>query len=34
VGQHMVQAALQMIMEQQSARWHAAVLDEEPTRFS
>jgi polyhydroxyalkanoate synthesis regulator protein len=34
VGQHMVQAALQMIMEQQSARWHAAVLDEEPTHFS
>jgi hypothetical protein len=34
VGQHMVQAALQMIMEQQSAHWHAAVLDEEPSHYS
>lgn len=34
VGQQMVQAALQLIMEQQSARWHAQVLDEEPARYS
>ncbi len=34
VGQQMVHAALQMIMEQQAARWHAQVVDEEPTRYS
>lgn len=34
VGQQMVHAALQMIMEQQAARWHAQVLDEEPTHYS
>jgi hypothetical protein len=34
VGQQMVQAALQLIMDQQAARWHAQVLDEEPTHFS
>lgn len=34
VGQQMVHAALQMIMERQAARWHAQVLDEEPARYS
>lgn len=34
VGQQMVHAALQLIMEQQAARWHAQVLDEEPARYS
>ena len=34
VGQQMVHAALQMIMEQQAARWHAQVVDEKPARYS
>lgn len=34
IGQYMVQAALQAIMQQQVARWHAQVYDEEPIRYS
>ncbi len=34
VGQHMIQSALYMLMEQQAARWHAQVMDEEPKHFS
>lgn len=34
VGQQMVHAALQLIMEQQAARWHAQVVDEEPVHYS
>lgn len=34
VGQHMIQAALQLIMQQQAARWHAAVVDDMPAHFS
>lgn len=34
VAQHMIQSALYMMMEQQAARWHAQVMDEEPKHFS
>lgn len=34
LGQHMVQSAIQMVMEQQAARWHAEVFDVEPANFS
>ncbi|AXI02006.1 hypothetical protein [Aquirhabdus parva] len=34
IGQQMIQAALSSLMEQQSAKWHAQVMDERPARFS
>lgn len=34
LGQHMIQSALYTLMEQQAARWHAQVMDEEPAHFS
>lgn len=34
LGQHMIQSAIHMMMEQQAARWHAQVLDEEPAHYS
>lgn len=34
VGQHMIQSALHLMMEQQAARWHAQVMDEEPKHYS
>lgn len=34
VGQHMIHSALQLLMQQQMASWHAQVVDEEPVRYS
>jgi len=34
IGQQMIQAALSSLMEQQSAKWHAQVMDERPVRYS
>ncbi|ONG42093.1 MULTISPECIES: hypothetical protein [Alkanindiges] len=34
LGQHMIQSAIYMMMEQQSARWHAEVFDVEPAHYS
>lgn len=34
IGQQMIQAALAALMEQQSAKWHAAVMDECPAHYS
>ncbi|MDE2420680.1 MAG: hypothetical protein KGO49_05805 [Gammaproteobacteria bacterium] len=34
IGQQMIQAALSALMEQQSAKWHAAVMDECPAHYS
>ncbi len=34
VSQGMIHAALMQLMEQQAAKWHAQVLDEEPPRYS
>ena len=34
LGQHMVQSAIQLMMEQQAARWHAEVFDVEPANYS
>jgi hypothetical protein len=34
VGQKMIQAALAALMEQQSAKWHAQVMDECPAHYS
>ena len=34
VGQKMIQAALAALMEQQSAKWHAQVMDECPALYS
>jgi hypothetical protein len=34
VGQKMIQAALTALMEQQSAKWHAQVMDECPAHYS
>ncbi len=34
LGQHMVQSAIHLMMEQQAARWHAEVFDVEPTHYS
>lgn len=34
VGQHMIHSALQLLMHQQVASWHANVVDEEPARYS
>lgn len=34
IGQHMIQAAIQVIMHKQMSQWHAHVYDEEPTYYS
>lgn len=34
VGQHMIHSALQLLMQQQMAHWHANVVDDEPVRYS
>ena len=34
VGQKMIQAALAALMDQQSAKWHAQVMDECPAHYS
>lgn len=34
IGQQMIQAALAALMEQQSAKWHAKVMDECPAHYS
>lgn len=34
VGQVMIHSALQMVMHQQMAKWHAHVVDEEPKFYS
>lgn len=34
IGQHMVHAAIQVIMKQQMKQWHANVYDEEPEYYS
>lgn len=34
VGQHMIHSALQILMHQQLASWHAQVVDEEPAHYS
>lgn len=34
IGQHMIHSAIQLLMHQQIASWHAKVIDEEPTRYS
>lgn len=34
IGQHMIQAAIQVIMQKQMSQWHAHVYDKEPTHYS
>ena len=34
IGQHMIHAAVQVIMHKQMSQWHAHVYDEEPTHYS
>ena len=34
IGEHMIQAAMAVVMSRQSERWHAQVYDEEPLRYS
>ena len=34
IGQHMIHAAIQIIMQKQISQWHANVYDEEPTHYS
>ena len=34
IGQHMIQAAIQSLMQKQLSRWHANVYDQEPTHYS
>ena len=34
VAQHMIQAGIFSVMEQQSNRWHAQVIDQKPQHFS
>lgn len=34
IGQHMIHAAIQMIMSKQVNQWHANVYDEEPEHYS
>ena len=34
IGQHMIHAAIQVIMHKQLSQWHAHVYDEEPTHYS
>ena len=34
IGQHMIHAAIQVIMQKQMSQWHAHVYDKEPTYYS
>jgi len=34
IGQHMIHAAIQVIMQKQMSQWHAHVYDKEPTNYS
>lgn len=34
IGQHMIHAAIQVIMHKQMNQWHAHVYDEEPENYS
>lgn len=34
IGQHMIHAAVQVIMQKQMSKWHAHVYDKEPTHYS
>ncbi len=34
IGQHMIHAAIQTLMQRQLSHWHAHVYDEEPEHFS
>lgn len=34
IGQHMIHAAIQVIMKKQMSQWHAHVYDKEPTHYS
>nr|WP_227429282.1 hypothetical protein [Psychrobacter sp. I-STPA6b] len=34
IGQHMIHAAIQVIMHKQMSQWHAHVYDEEPKHYS
>lgn len=34
IGQSMIQAAIQTLMQKQLSQWHANVYDEEPTHYS
>ncbi|MBO1530844.1 hypothetical protein J3492_06405 [Psychrobacter sp. F1192] len=34
IGQHMIHAAIQVIMQKQVSQWHAHVYDKEPTHYS
>ena len=34
IGQHMIHAAIQVIMQKQMSQWHAHVYDKEPAHYS
>lgn len=34
IGQHMIHAAIQVIMKKQMSQWHAHVYDKEPVNYS
>ncbi len=34
IGQHMIHAAVQVIMQKQMSQWHAHVYDKEPSHYS
>ena len=34
IGQHMIHAAIQVIMQKQMSQWHAHVYDKEPIHYS
>ncbi len=34
IGQHMIHAAIQVIMQKKMSQWHAHVYDKEPTHYS
>lgn len=34
IGQHMIHAAIQLIMHKQMKQWHAQVYDKEPAHYS
>jgi len=34
IGQHMIHAAIQVIMQKQMSQWHAHVYDKEPKHYS
>lgn len=34
IGQHMIHAAIQVIMQKQMSQWHAHVYDKEPLHYS